>query len=125
MSEDRLQASCFQWFWNEYPKLRRTLFHVPNGGYRNAREGQRFKALGVVAGVPDLIWMFNGRAICFELKTGSKVSEAQEMVHLAFKEQKIDTWIIRSLEEFQEIIQANIYEATNNDPNDSFFSVMR
>lgn len=47
-NEDNLQATCFQWFWNSFPDLRRTLWHVPNGGNRNAREGAKFKAMGVI-----------------------------------------------------------------------------
>ena len=30
-------------------------FHCPNGGSRNAREGAKFKRMGVKAGVPDII----------------------------------------------------------------------
>jgi hypothetical protein len=36
-----------------YPELQ-LIFHVPNGGKRNAIEGAKFKRLGVKAGVPDL-----------------------------------------------------------------------
>lgn len=53
-SEDRIQAQCYQWFWNTYPRYRRLLFHIPNGGKRTKVEAARFKTIGVVAGVPDL-----------------------------------------------------------------------
>lgn len=36
-----------------YPELE-LLFHIPNGGKRDAREAARFKRMGVKAGVPDL-----------------------------------------------------------------------
>jgi tRNA-dihydrouridine synthase len=42
------------WTWVQYiPELRDNLFHVPNGGKRNAREAGRMKAQGVRAGVHD------------------------------------------------------------------------
>lgn len=41
----------------KYPCLR-WLFHIPNGGYRNAAEAVHFKRLGVKAGVPDLFLPF-------------------------------------------------------------------
>lgn len=43
-------------------------FHVPNGGGRSKIEGAIFKAMGVKAGVPDLIFIWRGRTIAIELK---------------------------------------------------------
>lgn len=50
--ESELQRACVRWFRMQYPQY--LLFHVPNGGKRNAREAARFKAEGVVPGIPDL-----------------------------------------------------------------------
>ena len=65
------------------------LHHSPNGGRRSAREGARFKALGVLPGWPDLtlIWEHPtsaGSITAFlELKAGrNKLSDEQK----AFKE---------------------------------------
>lgn len=53
-------------------------FHVPNGGKRGKIEGAIFKALGVVAGVPDIIAIHQCRVYALELKADfGKVSEAQ------------------------------------------------
>jgi len=52
-SEDILQQHCFQWFRLQYPD--RIIYHVPNGGKRNYLEAVKFKRMGVVAGVPDLV----------------------------------------------------------------------
>lgn len=55
--EDTEQIGVIEWAnWNRsrYPELE-LLFHVPNGGKRSAVEAARFKAMGVKAGVPDLI----------------------------------------------------------------------
>lgn len=54
--EDTEQMGVIDWAnWNtgRFPELK-LLFHVPNGGKRNAQEAARFKAMGVKAGVPDL-----------------------------------------------------------------------
>ena len=50
--ESELQRACVRWFRMQYPQ--HLLFHIPNGGKRNAREAAIFKAEGVVAGIPDL-----------------------------------------------------------------------
>lgn len=45
-------------------------FHCPNGGKRNLKEASLLKAMGTLAGVPDLIFIMpNGQAAFIELKT--------------------------------------------------------
>ena len=44
------------------------LFHPANGGDRRPIEAAILKALGVVAGVPDLIFICNGKTFALELK---------------------------------------------------------
>lgn len=54
--EDTEQTYLFDWAAmqsGKYPELN-LLFHIPNGGKRDAREAARFKRMGVKAGVPDL-----------------------------------------------------------------------
>lgn len=54
-------------------------WHTPNGGKRGAIEGARFKAMGVRAGVSDIIAVHCGRIFALELKalTGRPPTEAQ------------------------------------------------
>jgi hypothetical protein len=53
-------------------------WHTPNGGKRNAREAGRFKAMGVRAGVSDLILVHCGKIYALELKApGGRPSESQ------------------------------------------------
>ena len=107
MSEIQLQTSCFTWLWNNYPQTRRLFFHVPNGGNRNAIEGMQLKASGVVAGIPDCILVHCGRCYGFEFKTlTGKVSPVQEKVHQAWSNDGTPVYIIRTIEEFQEIINS-------------------
>lgn len=54
--EDNEQILLFDWAAaqsGKYPELD-LLYHIPNGGKRNAIEGARFKRMGVKPGVPDL-----------------------------------------------------------------------
>jgi len=54
------------------------VFHPANGGARSKAQGARFKAMGVVAGIPDLVIIINGRAHGIELKTTKgRVSDVQ------------------------------------------------
>lgn len=53
-------------------------FHCPNGGFRRPVEAAIFKALGVVAGVPDILVLWKGHLYGLELKApGGKLSENQ------------------------------------------------
>lgn len=77
--EDTEQIYFVQWFRRQYPKV--LIFHIPNGGKRGKTEAARFKAMGVVAGVPDLFvpaWR-----IWIEMKRndGGTVSPAQKEMH--------------------------------------------
>ena len=82
-AEDDHQAAVIAWArLNErkFPALR-WLFHVPNGGKRNAREAARLQAQGVIAGVADLVLPYPSReyhGLFIELKAeGGKLSENQ------------------------------------------------
>ena len=56
-TEEEEQITLFRWAeWMaqvRWPELA-MMYHVPNGGKRDAREAARFKAMGVKPGVPDL-----------------------------------------------------------------------
>lgn len=62
------------------------LIHVPNGGYRTPAEAARFKAQGVVAGVPDLVICARGQMLMLELKAKrGRLSSAQETMIERFR----------------------------------------
>lgn len=54
------------------------VFHVPNGGLRSKKEAGRMQGLGVLAGVPDLLILWRGRALFVELKAKRGVLSAQQ-----------------------------------------------
>jgi hypothetical protein len=106
LSEDRLQADCYQWFHNTYPELRGLLWHVPNGGVRNAAEANKLKAMGVVPGVADLHFFYKEKLNIFELKTEKgRLSPAQELWLAKIEYQGATVEIIRDLVSFQSAIK--------------------
>jgi hypothetical protein len=63
------------------------MFAVPNGGYRRPLEAAIMKATGTVAGVPDIICIFQGRVYALELKAGrGRLTDVQRVVHERLRE---------------------------------------
>ena len=102
-SEDKLQAECFQWFYNTYPHLRGLLYAVPNGGNRNIKEATKLKATGVVRGIPDMQAHYKGKTMFFELKTPKKgyLSKDQIKIHRKLELQGFEVHIVRALVQFK------------------------
>tara|TARA_R110000796_G_scaffold251460_1_gene382916 strand:- start:355 stop:690 length:336 start_codon:yes stop_codon:yes gene_type:complete len=105
MSEDRLTQECYLWFHAQYPDFRSLLFHVPNGGARNAREGAKMKTMGVTRGVSDFIFLWKGRAFFIELKTLSGTQSKDQLIwEEDVKLHGFDYYIIRTLTDFKKTI---------------------
>lgn len=99
MSEIKLQAKIFQHFWNNHPETRGLIFHVPNGGKRSKIEALQLKASGVVAGVPDLIILNNGKAYGLELKTEiGAIRDTQIKLHTIWVNNGIEVLISRDFD---------------------------
>ena len=69
-TEDQMQANIWKRLWNEYPALRRLIWHVANQG-ASQREGVRLQAMGVLAGVWDLHMYYRKQYVIFEGKVGN------------------------------------------------------
>ena len=113
--EARLQAECYQWAWNERPITRKILFHVENERTgSNKIDGARRKAMGLVAGVADLI-LFIARGtwhgLCIEMKTpdGYQRPEQKEWQSLV-EAQGYRYEVIRTKEDFQKLIDEYLAE---------------
>jgi hypothetical protein len=111
-SEDRIQSDCFQWAWNQFPKTRGLLYHIRNGGsIASAREGNKFKAMGVVKGIPDLHLAIPATSegiqyasLYIEMKKPKgKESEDQIRIHEKLREAGNMVVTCRNLKHFQEI----------------------
>lgn len=77
-----------------------TYFHCPNGGKRSPAEAARFKAMGVISGVPDIIVIDSGRCIAIELKAGKGTLTAnQKRYHRLLGLARVPVYVCRSLDE--------------------------
>ena len=90
-SEAEEQRAVIEYCRWKYPNI--LIFHIPNGGSRDAREAHNLKLQGVVAGVPDLCVPIARRGyhgLYIEMKRegkGARVSENQREV-LAYLEKR-------------------------------------
>jgi hypothetical protein len=74
-------------------------FHVPNGGYRRPIEAAIMKGLGVVAGVPDIIAIRDGRVFALELKApGGRTTDKQLATLAALREAGAFTAVAEGLD---------------------------
>jgi len=104
-SEIQIQAKIFQHFHNNHPETRGLIFHVPNGGKRSKIESTQLKASGVVAGIPDLLVLRQGRCYGIELKTDiGRVRPEQIKIHEIWESNGVPVHVCRSFEETVKII---------------------
>ncbi|MFA7616926.1 MAG: VRR-NUC domain-containing protein [Weeksellaceae bacterium] len=106
MSEDKLQAQFFQYTWNTYPQLRRCMWAVPNGGYRNIQEAVKLKATGVIPGVWDIHVFYKGKFYIIETKVGrNTLSKDQIRWRDLMEAQGAVSFVYYSMEEGKRIIE--------------------
>mgnify|MGYP006374673963 CR=1 FL=1 len=109
--ESLLQASCVQWFKNNYclkhQKPRYDIFSVPNEATWN---NNNFKAMGVRKGASDLVVVMN-KVIFIEMKD-QKGSQSDDQIDFeeVVTELGHNYHIIRSLEQFKKLIWLNVQQ---------------
>lgn len=115
-TESKIQQEAIMHIWNTYPETRLCLFHVPNGMFTNAREGAKFKAQGVIAGVPDLVFVWQGKTHYIEVKTEKgRLSEQQKALHQKWAEQGVNVAVCRSSEEIIAIVAELVLRSKSGD----------
>ena len=105
--EDDLQISCITLARYKWPN--KTIFHCPNGGKRHAREAHKFKQMGVLPGIPDVLCInpvnkYKGLAIELKTKTGRTTKHQQKMLD----EFALCGWftaLVRSVDEFEDALK--------------------
>lgn len=98
--EDKVQYEVVKWFKRAYPKYSKCIYHIPNGGRRSKSEAMKFKAIGVLAGVPDLIITLPHKYLYVELKDkGKKPSSTQVELHSIWEELGIPVFVFDNAEE--------------------------
>lgn len=109
ITESKLQADCYIWFHNTFPKLRGLLCYNL-GNSRNKIDGNRNKAMGLQKGRADMTLYLHGKAYFFEFKVGDG-KQSQEQIEWERKvtEHGFSYEVIRSFTEFQERMQEIIF----------------
>ena len=104
ITEARLSQDCFTWHWNNYPTQRGQLFIIHNNP-RNAVDGARLKAQGLVAGVADMCYLTNeGKPVFIELKLPKGVqSKNQKWWESVCYSVNVQYFIVRSLDQFKDL----------------------
>jgi hypothetical protein len=82
-TEEQLQNHCYKWFHNSFPAWRKMLFHVDNNSW-NAVIGAKKKALGVNAGVSDMIFISFVETLFLECKLPGE-TQSQEQIEFQQK----------------------------------------
>jgi hypothetical protein len=86
------------------------VMHVPNGGSRNPIEGARMKALGVVAGWPDISIYggghnSGGQAFFMEVKSAKgRLSNCQHQIIDRLKDMGFPVAVVRSIDDAQRLV---------------------
>lgn len=112
-SEARVQAESFQWFNNSFPHLRGLMYHVPNGELRDPITANKLKAMGVVPGIPDIVFHYRSRTYFFEFKKpNEKPTEDQLDIHKQLDLQRFMVWVVDSQEDFQRLVEAIIEDTS-------------
>lgn len=112
LSEDQEQILIVEWARlvpvGKY-KLADFLHHSPNGGLRNAREGAKFKRMGVLSGFPDLFLFVPRNGLCglfIELKAKKGiVSQNQKIVLGRLEDQGYKTVVCYGFEHAKRTIE--------------------
>jgi hypothetical protein len=101
-TENREQIEFIQWFKRNCPG--ELIIHIPNGGSRNIVEATTLKAMGVVAGVPDLF--IPGRRLWIEMKRakGGRVSAEQKTLIASIQEFGYTVKVCKGCEEAVAVI---------------------
>ena len=112
-SESKIQQVAIMEIWNKLPQTRLCLFHVPNGMNIDARQGAKFKAQGVISGVPDLVFVWNGKTHYIEVKCEKgRLSENQKALHQKWMEQGVEVKVMRSSDEIIQFVRKLVEQDT-------------
>lgn len=104
-SEDQLQAKCFQLTWNHFPFLRKKFWAVPNGGDRNLITAKKLQATGVIPGVWDIHFFFQGRFTIVEMKVEPNIlSQPQIDWGTMMAEEGANKFVVYDVEEWKHVV---------------------
>lgn len=118
MTHDRLQFEAFCWFWNTRPEMRQLFWSTFNdlkqvekiiGNIGNEKRRiilSHMKSLGMVKGVLDFMFYYQGVLHVIDFKVGDdKLSKEQKTFIKQIESQGGKGYEIRTLEEFKSLIE--------------------
>jgi len=80
-----------------FPDIRNLLYHNPNGSNTGAKMGGILKAMGRIAGIPDLCLIWDGKTHYFEIKTpDGKLSPEQKALHQLWERHGVGVHLVRN-----------------------------
>lgn len=104
-TEDQVQRGILAYLANALPPEAFCTAVNPVPGKTPAAAG-RSKALGMVAGVPDLLIVYDGRALFIEVKRpGGRLSEAQGRVHALLWKAGAAVAVCSSVEDVEHVVR--------------------
>lgn len=85
-----------------------TLSEGVRGGRAGIIDGARRKAMGQLAGMPDILIFSGGRGYCLEVKTATgRLSPAQKLVHEILARQGIPCAVVRNIDEVDRFLASH------------------
>jgi hypothetical protein len=104
-TESKIQQEIWVYFNNKHclkhHSPRCSIFAIPNGGKRDAREAKALKNTGVKSGVADLQVLLPKRTVFVEVKTTTGYqSDTQKEFQQVCKGLDIEYYVVRSLQDF-------------------------
>jgi hypothetical protein len=110
MTHNLLQSRCHLWLWNTYPDLRYLAHANINNLTTETTDARiqmaKLKAIGLVRGVFDYELYYRGVLYAFDFKIGAdRLHEDQLQYRNQIERHGGKGYEIRSLEEFQKIIE--------------------
>ena len=101
--------------WADMIPFLRWFHHIPNGGFRNAREAAHLKAMGVKAGVSDLFLPkpcggFHGLYIEMKSEKGGTIREEQKAFIDAVRADGYAAFVCKGFDAAHECVEAYIKE---------------
>lgn len=106
-NEGALQAECFEWSWNYYPEFRLLFFKVHNEGKKNKRRATQDRAMGIVPGEPDIVWIQPRFGIEIKMP-GEEQTKDQIKVENKWKEAGVKYYLAETLGEYKAIVISEI-----------------
>jgi hypothetical protein len=101
---------CVKWFTLQYPDY---VIHHSSNHKLSKQQGANDKLLGFTAGYPDLTIILNNKILFIEVKAAKGTqSKEQKAIETKIKKLGHDYFIVRSFDEFIDIVRTTINATT-------------